>query len=209
MNSDSTHDPQDEHREGQLVSVLNELEAAWRNCGAPIADALAPGLEPEQIDALTAAADLVVPNGLKLWWGWHNGLSQGATNLAELDTGLTYDLISLQQALEIRATLLAEASEPIDDLLPDIYWHASWLPVVGSAHTCLFVDTANPSATPVREKNWIWEELLTVRAGTLTEVAEAWLHVLNRGWVYRTDGPHGGWSEHPGMPLYMRMSSLI
>jgi hypothetical protein len=209
MNIRPTPDPQDVRREGQLVSVLNELEAAWRSGGAPIAESLAPGLEPAQIDDLTAADDLVVPDGLKLWWGWHNGIVPGSTSPSDLETGMTYALISLQQALEIRSTLLAEAGDPIDDLLPDVYWRESWLPVVGSAHTCLFVDAADPSATPVREKNWTWEELLTVRAGTLTEIAEAWLHVLTRGWVYRAGGPHDGWSDRPGIPLYLRKSSLI
>jgi hypothetical protein len=167
-----------------------------------------PGLSSEEIDALAVPADLVVPDGLKLWWGWHNGIDPECTNPYAWQTGMGYDVISLQQALQIRATLLAETGEPIDDLLPDIYWSESWLPLVGSAHTCLFVDTANPAATPVREKNWMWDELLTVRAGSVLEVAEAWLHVLTRGWRHYPGGPAGGWDERPGMPLYMRKSSL-
>jgi hypothetical protein len=35
-------DPHVPRTEGRLVSVLDELEASWRRCGAPIAGALPP-----------------------------------------------------------------------------------------------------------------------------------------------------------------------
>ncbi len=215
MSPDSTHvarneidDPDVPPGEEQLVSVLNELEAAWRRCGAPIADALAPGLNSDEIDALTKSAELTVPPGLKLWWGWHNGIDPGCDDPAASDTGMAYNLISLQQALEIRAMHLDVCGEPYNEETADVYWRTSWLPFAGPGKDLLFVDTASPAATPVREKNWIWEELLTVRAFTLTEVAEAWLHVVARGWVFWVPDA-GAWDMRPDLPLYLRMSSLI
>ena len=201
-------DPDVPRTEGRLVSVLNELEAAWRRCGAPIADALAPGLSSDEIDALTMSAELTVPPGLKLWWGWHNGIDPSCGDPAASDTGMAYNLISLQQALEIRAMLLDVCGEPYNEETADVYWRASWLPFAGPGKDLLFVDTSDTRATPVRELNWAWEEFLTVRADTLTEVAEAWLHVVTRGWVFWVPDA-GAWDMRPDLPLYLRMSSLI
>jgi hypothetical protein len=57
--------------------------------------------------------------------------------------------------------------------------------------------------------NSMWEEITRLRAGSLTEVAEAWLHLFARGWIYFDASPPGGWVNRPGIPLYMRLSGLI
>jgi hypothetical protein len=47
-----------------------------------------------------------------------------------------------------------------------------------------------------------------VRAWTLTEVVEAWSHVLERGWVYWVPDADA-WGTRPDLPLYLSMSGLI
>lgn len=195
--------------ERSLLSVLSELGELWQAMGAPISISLAAGLSREEIEALAKRAGLTVPAALCEWWGWHNGTDPLSTHPDRRDTGTTYDFLSLEEALAIRARLMAEIVEPMGRN-GEIYWRSSWLPFAGGNGWALFVDTAKTTGSVVVHSLCsTWEEVETARAGSLTEVAEAWLHVLTRGWVYRSGGIDGGWNDRPGIPLYMRTSGLI
>jgi hypothetical protein len=86
-----------------LADRLVELESAWRGMGAPIADALAPGLSRELMTVMARNEGLVLPEALYTWWGWHNGVDPDYPHPHRATTGLLYDLISFQQALSLRA----------------------------------------------------------------------------------------------------------
>ena len=73
----------------------------------------------------------------------------------------------------------------------------------------LYVDTQDGSSgTPVRRLNRTWTAVHMVRALTLTKVAEAWLEIPTRGWVYGVPDAEG-WDMRPDTPLYLRVSGLI
>lgn len=194
--------------ERRLPLLLSALERSWRVVGAPIADCLAPGLPPDEIDSLSAAVGLVLPEGLRIWWGWHNGIRPDATDPERASTGFGFDFISLQEALDNRAELLRDASEPLDRE-GQMYWRSTWLPFVGRAGGTLFVDTATYGSSPVRTLTWEWEDLLKVRAWSITEVVETWTYVLAREWVYREPGAEGGWTQSDNLPLHLTLSGLL
>jgi hypothetical protein len=59
--------------ERALASLLEQLEEVLRAFGAPVADALQPGLPDDAVRAALAAEGLGAPEELIVWWGWHNG----------------------------------------------------------------------------------------------------------------------------------------
>jgi hypothetical protein len=192
-----------------LVQVLRQLESAWRRQGAPIADTLMPGLGANEVDERASEEGVIIPAGLKSWWGWHNGTDPGAVQSDSRSTGTAYDFLSIEESLERRRHLLAKFGTSDEPDLPDWYWRPSWLPFAGAGPFALFVDTSERlTYTPVRALDPMWDEIHDVRAMTLTEVAEAWLHILDRGWA-EWDRILQGWSWKPSMPLYMRLSGLI
>jgi hypothetical protein len=196
--------------DGRLFRTLDEVQAAWTRMGAPIAGLLAPGLSPEEIDAVAATEGILVPPELKHWWGWRNGTHPEATHREKRSTGTDFDLLSLDEALALRRELLSLfASSPAPEELPEWQWRPHWLPFAGVWNSALYVDTqSGSSATPIRRLDSTWADIHKVRAFTLTEVAEAWLEVLSRGWAYWVPDTQG-WDMRPDIPLYLRTSGLI
>jgi hypothetical protein len=66
-------DPQAVTNELLDAGLLAQLEDCWRACGAPVADALRPGLTDDEMDALTAPLGIRLPAEARRWWGWHDG----------------------------------------------------------------------------------------------------------------------------------------
>jgi hypothetical protein len=66
-------------------ALLDELGGRWRDLGAPISDALRPGLTDAEIGALTAPLGLVLPEEARRWWRWHDGASAQPESLNWVD----------------------------------------------------------------------------------------------------------------------------
>jgi hypothetical protein len=54
-------------------AALGEFVSELRRLGAPVADALAPGLTDAEIDELLAPLGIDLPEEARRWWRWHNG----------------------------------------------------------------------------------------------------------------------------------------
>jgi hypothetical protein len=57
-----------------LVSLLAELDALLGTLGVDLDTVLGPGIAPDEVRTAMAAVDLVPPDELIVWYGWHNGL---------------------------------------------------------------------------------------------------------------------------------------
>ena len=66
--------------ERRLLDTLGRLESLWLDARASIATSLAEGLSPDEIDSIAGKSGLFIPDGLKKWWGWHNGTDPNATD---------------------------------------------------------------------------------------------------------------------------------
>ena len=196
--------------ERRLLDTLGRLESLWLDARASIATSLAEGLSPDEIDSIAGKSGLFIPDGLKKWWGWHNGTDPNATDPGRRETGVGLDLLSLEESLALREELLSDFKvSPAPEELPEWYWRPNWLPFAGRWNGALFVDTSERSTgTHVRMLDAMWEDVHLVRAWTLTEVAEAWSHLLERGWAYWVPDAHA-WGIRPDLPLYLRRSGLI
>jgi hypothetical protein len=195
--------------DAELGASLARLEVAWRREGAAIANSLAPGRDAAETAREASAAGLVLPDCLVVWWSWHDGTDPRATHGRRRWTGTSFDLLSLDEALTLREQLLADYGTSMTKD-PRQAWRPEWMPFAGSWDNALFVDTSEKLPyTPVRLFNAEWDAVDRVRAFTLTEVAEAWLHMLERPWT-RWVPEAGAWQDEPsGPPLYLTSSGLI
>ena len=64
----------------QLLSpdILTRFESLLRSRNVKIVDAWAPGLSDAQIDDIIGPAGLQMPEEVRVWWRWHNGVRPGS-----------------------------------------------------------------------------------------------------------------------------------
>jgi hypothetical protein len=127
------------------------LERRLRAFGAPIVEALAPGVSAEEIRAVLDAEGLQAPDDVVAWWGWHDGavlsdappvLSGPSVHLRPENTLVEdWHVLSLAEATRTHRWFRAEYPAR---LLP-----AGWFPIlVTGAQPKLWIDcTAGADAS--------------------------------------------------------------
>lgn len=198
----------------RLLVLLEELKAFWVEQGAPIAQALRPGLSDEQIDELMAPTGLILPEEARVWWSWHNGVAlEPLPGLGALHFGLGgWDVLSLEQAVAEywrNRSLLGEPLEP--EIAPEMYWHQNWFPLMSFDANCVFFECPSALSTqmPLYMQDHVWEDFQTAQATSLLEAMKFWLNVA-RGGYYRWDPGLQRWEvEYGEIPLEWRRSGLI
>jgi hypothetical protein len=58
----------------RLASLLSELDELLGTLGVDLDTVLEPGIAPDEVRTAMAAVDLIPPDELIVWYGWHNGL---------------------------------------------------------------------------------------------------------------------------------------
>lgn len=176
-----------------LRQELTLLGEQWVRLGAPISDVLAPGISPVEVDALTEPLGLRVPVELKVLWEWHNGSQAEPRGADDYSIGHGgYEFLSVQDALQQylgNRQSFAEPEEP--DLLPQMFWHTSWLPFMMQQAQRLYVDcertvTGHPGAAPVRLVSWEWEAFDVDVAQSVTAAVLTWTWLLEQNY-YRVE----------------------
>jgi cell wall assembly regulator SMI1 len=175
-----------------LEASLRRLEAAWRRQGAPILEHAAPGLTDAEIDDLMGPLDVELPEELRTWWRWHDGL---LGDPAMYDFGASYGLGSVGpggwQLMSLRDAIVRyqreprEAQWPADPIAGQFFWRDSWFPFarVGSNQDFLFVDTDAGEEPPVRVCfNTDWYEWDVDLAPTLAAAIGIWVRTLEEGY---------------------------
>jgi hypothetical protein len=183
------------------ASALEAIEGHFRRLRAPVLDYLAPGLTDAEMDALTEAHGFLLPDDVRAWWAWHNGVLQGGRTpvhpgRCRLTIQFGGPMASLGQALADRVKWLeAEQQHGADDMLP--LWTPTWLQLttfqdswavdMGDDYAGSRVFAASTHAGYPR------------LADTLQELLERWLGFLDSGLiVWRPDS--GSWEFSPDAP---------
>ena len=129
----------------RLAALLDRLEAAWREQGAPIADHLAPGATEEELSQWEAESGARLPPELRIWWGWHNGAvgqpPGGIPYTRTIGRG-SWEFLSLEDASGHGKRRLSASWRPYGGVPAEWQgeWGHDWLPVVTMDAYCLFVD---------------------------------------------------------------------
>lgn len=197
---------------------LESLRRAWERLDAPIVDALAPGITPEEVESLAAPYGLSVPTELKVLWEWHNGVTSNPSSDDDLSIGPGgYDFFSVQTALRAYVQNRELHAEPPDEAprWSDMYWHRSWLPFMEQGPQRLYVDcdrglAGRPGATPIRLVTWAWEAYNVDIASSLRQAVRTWVWLLDQDF-YRIAGQGSRtlWDvDYLAIPLFLRTSGL-
>jgi len=178
----------------RLIVALEGLQEEWRRLGAPVRDHLAPGRPVEETSALLAGKGLSAPAEVVALWAWADGTeprgsywSFGPGNGA---------FLSVEESL-VRYDMNREIHQQGDDPdLPDMYWHATWLPIfvldLDSFRIYIDVSRVGPDgACPVRVVTWEWEQFDVDQTGSIAELIELWTEAL-RSDLYQLVTPPSG-----------------
>lgn len=178
--------------------LLSDLEAALREVGAPVVEFLQPGLSDGDMDRLCEPHGLVLPGELRAWWGWHNGtdiaaaLERTSRGRGATLTGWKTYQPSLQEALDYRVLLLAEAQEKHAQLAPEQYWRPSYLPLtLGTNHTWI-AELGSGEAVRVRRMAFD-DRHEVVLAPSLANLVERWVAALRGGRLRFDTETYDGW----------------
>lgn len=175
---------------------MEQLEKRWRDQGAPIADALEPGLTPAAIAALTEPLGITLPGEVARWWAWHNGAGLERPHSREIG-GPGFRYISLEEAVQKYHALRVVAKRSVTQGVEgapefgelDFWWNRQWFPIVesvGGISLACDCTVAFEAATPIRAVDWSAREPGDASvARSFGQVIEWWIAAFDAGaWRY-------------------------
>jgi cell wall assembly regulator SMI1 len=200
--------------------ALQRLEQAWRDQGAPIVDALAPGATADQLDDVEGTLGFALPPEVRAWWGWHDGAvhpnGDGWTgDQTRIGPGFRDSLSSASALRERQARRDSwNSADPDADDGPDEdwdgLWRASWLPLLRADADLIFVDckqTTPAGTVPIRNHAHVPEDVFTPASGSLFQAIEIWIWLLEERHV-AWDHNQQGW-EYENVPRPIQLSGLL
>lgn len=200
---------------GRLQELLNRLEEHWQRVNAPVVALARSGLEPEQIEELSARIGLRLPAEVRCWFSWHDGAEPSMSGQATM--GPRFYLPSLahrvsayvderQSAAEAHAEGWAESDDEL--------WAKSWFPVfesaVGRSPAIVDVNVSDGELAPIGH---VAKESVDPpgKGRSLTTLVEFWVSCHDSGlyeWqpdknVWRADINAIQVTSGPYSPFYM------
>jgi cell wall assembly regulator SMI1 len=178
--------------------LLDDLERGWRDQNAPILQKLRPGLTDDAMDAATEEVGVSLSAEARVWWRWHDGVSDYLTTYAIGGTHLLY--YSLAKAIEqyrFQRELAAEVTTDWEGVTAHDWWHPGWLPWIQNAGGGVFAcDCSLPlgAPSPIRHIDHKRRtDFQTPVARSLGEAVTWWTEALESGaWVF--DHGRGVWA---------------
>ncbi len=192
-----------------LIAQLERLRSVWVERGIPILQHLQPGLSDEVINEQMSALGLHVPEELRTWFGWHNGVAAEVPQYAA-QPGPSVRYCSLSEAANfynVRRAAFAklDPSFIVDD------WQREWFPICyGTSPQIIAVDCSPKFGveTPVRVLDWHHEEVKTPKAASLADMVAIWLRAWDSG-AYTFDQASRDWHyDWEVLPLEIDLSRL-
>lgn len=161
------------------LDQLSRFESALRAAGAPVVDALLPGLSSDEVQAAFAELDDVhLPDELLTWWSWHGGVDRNRDPQALL--GSTHILRSPSEV----ATSYGE----LRDVRP-----AGWLAWTGSYNPTLYADASSPGRQAAEIYAQGKGEDPSHAASSVGEMVERWIGFLEAGvWWFDVNATNQG-----------------
>lgn len=192
---------------------LSALEQAWREQGAPISRHLAPGASPSQLDETERRLGHPIPPEVRALWSWHDGVAQPDEHVSWVRTigPGSWEFLSSAEAVDHRDRRRSQWNgdpDAGDDTNWEGQWRSAWLPLFQMDAYALFVDCRQvvPTGTaPIRYYAHAPEDVFTPLAGSLRQILDVWVFVLEQRYRYWDEGL-GSWeaSLDAAMPLIIR-----
>lgn len=177
------------------VELLERLRSGWDRHGAPLVGYLRPGLERNQIDALTKPLGLRLPDEAAVWWNWHDGVDVG--HGAEVELGPSLPFVPLETAVELCGEHREQAALAWEDRAQE-WWRSSWFPIterLGAIRCDCSVKHDAP--TPIfyaDSHDYDREGLTQPRVGSFGEMVIWWIEALENG-AWRYEAQAGRWER--------------
>jgi len=192
---------------------LSSLEQVWLEQGAPIGRHLAPGASPSHLEAIEGRLGHAIPPELRALWSWHDGVAQPDERVSSVRTigPGSWEFLSSTEAVDHRDWRRSQwRGDPDagDDASWEGQWRSAWLPFFQMDAYALFSDCRQVAPTgtvPIRYYAHVPDDVFTPLAGSLRQVLDVWVFVLQRRYRY-WDESVGGWevSIDPSLPLIIQ-----
>jgi hypothetical protein len=193
----------------RLEAALERVEGFFRAQGAPIADLVRPGLSDDELDEQARAWPYSLPAEVRTWFRWHNGCEQ-PPEVQSTWPFLTWNL-SFAEGVEDARLIQQWQEQDRDNIHERIVYEARWLPLFNASPGIEAVDTSVSfdASAPVHDLHVMAEDWRVPIIGSLTELAELWVHAIDAGW-WRWDDEAGDWADHfQQLPPEMRVLGLV
>jgi hypothetical protein len=183
--------------------LLDALAERLESLGAPIAQHWRPGLTDAEIDGLMEPTGLSLPEELRRWFAWHDGVDGPPWPAGEPTIGRVWRPWTLAGALEHR-TIINASQRVLEGQVPAALlremWSAYWLPIFDTGHPSFTLasglkEPGEVGYAPVHLADW--EDGAARRAilPSLGALIEFWIGVADRG-LWRVGG-NGYFEELP------------
>jgi len=188
------------------AQLLERLQDAWHEQGAPFEEALAPGRLVERLESEDGSLRVELPTELRTWWAWRDG------GVAGIDVRKTHMGPLLQPLSSVRACKMWQESirearrvaerMPAGPLVdPDVWWQEAWVPLFSDGSGYLIADCAldPPNLAPIRRIEWGLEpDSYVPRTRSLGQFVEWWLEAIESGlWYFDRDDGQWATSRTP------------
>jgi hypothetical protein len=175
----------------RLREASSEMDALWHEHDFYIREIAAPGLSEDQIQAELSAVGLEPLPELLVWWGWHDGVVDGAPrSTAYTQIGIPHwEQISLRHAVQMATEYRQIASDLAseDRSMPaDDFWRDDWVPVLhGGGPELMVVRGAEPYRGTVAEHDpeMLGSSAERIDAPSLADLISTAIHDINAGSV--------------------------
>jgi hypothetical protein len=167
----------------KLALLLREFDGKLAEFGVNLDTVLASGITPEEVHETFAAVDLVPPDELVVWYGWHNGLRLGADN--------RYVGMSPFAAHANLDWSIANYRYKLAEAVPAGLWAEKWLCVESDRGLAVYC-SGNPTELPLLRREEV-EEYDFVEPSTdhqivsLCTMVAWWIEALDVGAAHPSD----------------------
>ncbi len=190
-----------------LTDRLDRLKGFWRDAGAPLSNALAPGLDDATITSLTGELGLTLPGEARRWFRWHNGAVPG-TRRIDRELTPTFEILSRSESVQ---QCTAARRDSGDD--PYVPWQDSWLPFglsLSGALICFDCSEPSRDQSPIVVRDWhVNIDVPYAAAESLAETVDIWIDMFEVG-AFVFDRAGGFWRlEFERVPPELRITGLV
>lgn len=193
-------------RMAELREMLERLDRFLIEQGAPVSEALRPGLTGRDLDAAEAELGFPLPQEVREWYTWHDGIDIFAVEDDDvyLPNGLL--LCSMRDAIKGRHEFLNPGFKPLDTYPP------TWLPITKKLKNTLVVDCAGAARhrsapAPVHFLNY--EDIWDLVQPSITDMVRVWMVMIDEGY-WRYDHDEEEWEDtYARIPLEHRRSRVV
>jgi cell wall assembly regulator SMI1 len=172
---------------------------------APIATALRPGFSESHLDLVAERLGVALPHELRELWAWHDGADPDSRS--DIGPG-GYQFLTTDEVVAAHAfNRSIHAESPAPDLIPELFWHRTWIPFMRQDAQRLYIDAERTTQTwesPVRLVTWEWENFEVDRAPSLAAAVSMWTWLLESDHYRWDENGHGQQVDYRSVPLFAR-----